>query len=63
MSGLLCIVLGYFALGLHMLTCLRVCVNKNVFLTSHLLLIISILQSVRSSSPSESRMDFSPYTA
>ncbi len=35
MSGLLYIVLGYLALGFYMLTCLRVCVNKNVFLTYH----------------------------
>ncbi len=51
MSGLLYIVLGYLALGFHMLTCLYVYVNKNVFLISHLLLIISILQSVSSSFP------------
>lgn len=34
MSGLLYIVLGYFALGFYMLTCLAVCVNKDVFRVS-----------------------------
>ncbi len=61
MSGLLCIVLGYFALGLHMLTCLRVYVNKNVFLTSHLS--FPFCNPLEAPPPSESRMDFSPYTA
>ncbi len=56
MSGLLCIVLGYFALGFHMLTCL--CEQECI---SHLS--FPFCNPLAAPSPSESRMDFSPYTA